>query len=179
MATESYVVIGGEGFLGHALVTALTAAHPSSLVTSLDLVQRHFPSPSSPLKHTFETTDLTSVDSLVSALDRVKASTVFHTASPWIGSSKEVCEKVNVEGTRGVVEACQKTGVKILVYTSSAGVVFNGGDLNGVDERLPFPNPETMQHYNATKAAAEKVALEANGKGGLATVAIRPAGIFG
>lgn len=180
MAGESYVVIGGEGFLGHALVSALTAAHPSSSVASLDLVQRHHATPSAPLKHSFSAVDLTSVESLVSALENVKATTVFHTASPWIGSSVEVAEKVNVQGTKGVVEACQKTGVKTLVYTSSAGAVFCGQDLIGVDERLPFPDPKRMlEHYNVTKAAAEKIVLEANGKGGVATVAIRPAGIFG
>lgn len=36
-----------------------------------------------------------------------------------------------------------------------------------------------MDAYNDTKAQAEKVVLEANGKGGLLTVALRPAGIFG
>ena len=65
-----------------------------------------------------------------------------------------------------------------LVFTSSAGVVFNGKDIIDVDERMPFPEVH-MDAYNQTKAEAEVLVLEANGKGGLLTVALRPAGIFG
>lgn len=36
-----------------------------------------------------------------------------------------------------------------------------------------------MDAYNQTKADAERLVLEANGRGGLLTVALRPAGIFG
>lgn len=36
-----------------------------------------------------------------------------------------------------------------------------------------------MDAYNDSKAKAEVEVLEANGKGGLLTVALRPAGIFG
>lgn len=65
-----------------------------------------------------------------------------------------------------------------LVFTSSAGVVFNGTDLKGVDERLPFPETP-LDAYNESKAKAEQLVLEANGRDGLLTVALRPAGIFG
>ena len=86
--------------------------------------------------------------------------------------------KVNVEGTQAVVDAAIACGVKKLVFTSSAGVVFNGGDIIDVDERLPYPNVP-MDAYNDSKAKAESVVIESNGKGGLLTVALRPAGIFG
>jgi sterol-4alpha-carboxylate 3-dehydrogenase (decarboxylating) len=64
------------------------------------------------------------------------------------------------------------------VYTSSAGVVFNGEDLIDVDERLEYPEVP-MDAYNETKAEAERLVLTANGVNDLLTVAIRPAGIFG
>jgi sterol-4alpha-carboxylate 3-dehydrogenase (decarboxylating) len=85
---------------------------------------------------------------------------------------------VNVEGTSAVISAAQTLGVPKLVFTSSAGVVFNGQDLIDVDERLPFPE-KPMDAYNESKAKAEQMVLEANGKKGLLTVALRPAGIFG
>lgn len=69
-------------------------------------------------------------------------------------------------------------GVRKLVYTSSAGVVFNGQDLINVDERVPYP-AKAMDAYNESKAKAEAMVLEANGVKGLLTVALRPAGIFG
>jgi sterol-4alpha-carboxylate 3-dehydrogenase (decarboxylating) len=83
-----------------------------------------------------------------------------------------------VEGTRAIIDAAVECGVRKLVFTSSAGVVFNGQDNVDVDERLPYPIVP-MDAYNDSKAKAEALVLESNGKGGLLTVAIRPAGIFG
>jgi sterol-4alpha-carboxylate 3-dehydrogenase (decarboxylating) len=68
--------------------------------------------------------------------------------------------------------------VRKLVYTSSAGVVFNGADIIDVDERLPYPETP-LDAYNDSKAKGEALVLAASGKGGLLTVALRPAGIFG
>ena len=45
---------------------------------------------------------------------------------------------VNVGGTRNVIAACQQGGVARLIYTSSPSVVYNGGDLAGVDESAPL-----------------------------------------
>ncbi|GAA6050727.1 hypothetical protein JCM3770_006597 [Rhodotorula araucariae] len=177
---ETFLVIGGEGFVGHRMVEMLLDRYPQSTVASLDLVQRHFPDSLAPAarKWNFYSADLTSLDSLSAAIRQAAATTVFHTASPWTGSGPEVCEKVNVQGTRTVVDACVQEGVKKLVFTSSAGTVYDGHDLKNVDERLPFPDVP-IDAYNVTKAKAEQIVLEANGKGGLLTVAIRPAGIFG
>ncbi|GAA5974446.1 hypothetical protein JCM11641_003219 [Rhodosporidiobolus odoratus] len=176
---ESYLVVGGEGFLGSTLVKALLARYPNSPVASLDLVQRHFPDAlSGSRKWTFHSADLTSLASLSGAIKAAGATVVFHTASPWTGSGADVCEKVNVQGTKTVVDACVQEGVKKLVFTSSAGTVYNGTDLVNVDERLPFPE-EVLDPYNVTKAKAEKIVLDANGKNGLLTIALRPAGIFG
>ncbi len=57
--------------------------------------------------------------------------------------------------------------------------MYNGEeDLIDVDERLEVPS-KALDAYNLTKAQAEKLVLEANGKDGLLTCALRPAGIFG
>lgn len=83
-----------------------------------------------------------------------------------------------MEGTRTVIAAAVASGVSKLVFTSSAGIVFNGDNIVGVDERLPPPE-KSMDAYNESKAKAEELVLAANGKNGLLTVALRPAGIFG
>ncbi|KAI6030673.1 hypothetical protein F5J12DRAFT_954271, partial [Pisolithus orientalis] len=58
---------------------------------------------------------------------------IAHIAS-WPQGTKDpsVYIKVNVEGTRAVIDAA---GVRRLVYTSSAGIVFNGTDVVKVDGR--------------------------------------------
>lgn len=144
------------------MVKTLLARYPNASVSSLDLVQRHFPdqlsSSSTSRKWTFYSADLTSLESLSSAIKQAGATTVFHTASPWTGSGKEVCEKVNVQGTQTVVDACVQEGVKKLVFTSSAGTVYNGVDLINVDERMPFPEEE-LDAYNVTKVSPAQYSI--------------------
>jgi sterol-4alpha-carboxylate 3-dehydrogenase (decarboxylating) len=128
-------------------------------------------------------------------LQRCGATCVFHTASPHIGAPPEIHHKVSVEGTKVVVEACQQLGVKKLVYTSTAGVTFDGSDNINIDERFEhfdrYPDAYMVTKVRlgsrATRpvwlmrvqSAAEKLVLAANGQKGLLTCAIRPANIFG
>jgi sterol-4alpha-carboxylate 3-dehydrogenase (decarboxylating) len=85
---------------------------------------------------------------------------------------------VNVEGTKNVIEAAVNSNVQKLVYTSSAGVVFVGDDLENATEDTPYPKV-AMDVYNETKAIAEQLVVAANGRNGLLTVALRPASIYG
>lgn len=121
--------------------------YPTASVSSLDIVQRHFPEKPT---WTFYSADLTSLESLSKAFKASRATTVFHTASPWTGSGADICEKVNVQGTQTIVDACKQEGVKKLIFTSSAGTVYNGVDLINVDERMPFPE-QSLDPYNVTK----------------------------
>ncbi len=106
------------------------------------------------------------------------ATTVFHVAGRvgvW-GPAGDFFH-VNVEGTRCVVEACQRAGVPRLVHTSSPSVVFNGGDLAGVDESAPLCT-EAPCAYPTSKAAAERLLRAANSPT-LATISLRPHLVWG
>ncbi|KAH6912556.1 C-3 sterol dehydrogenase [Coprinopsis sp. MPI-PUGE-AT-0042] len=166
----SYIVIGGSGFLGRHIVQQLKDR--GDVVAALDLVQRYEDVP-------FYSADITNQNEVASALRQCGATCIIHTASPPANLKDEALYyKVNVEGTRAIIDAAVECGVRKLVFTSSAGVVFNGQDNVDVDERLPYPTVP-MDAYNDSKAKAETLVLESNGKGGLLTVALRPAGIFG
>lgn len=107
---------------------------------------------------------------------------MIHCASPLATGGgkayKDLMQKVNVEGTQTVVAACLATGVRALVYTSSASVVFGGVDLIDADERTPYAT-QYVDDYCRTKIEAEKIVIEANGHGKLRTCSLRPAAIFG
>ncbi len=83
----------------------------------------------------------------------------------------------NVVGTRNIISACRRLGVKRLVYTSSPSVVFDGADMQGVDESVPYAK---IFHtpYPATKALAEQAVRTAAGRD-LATISLRPHLIWG
>ena len=106
---------------------------------------------------------------------------VFHVASPAHDASDAILTKVNVEGTRNVVQACLDAKVPRLVFTSSASVVYAGADQENVDETLPYPSEfrcvsrtvccelavvirvvmSCSDTYARTKAMAEKAVLQA------------------
>ncbi|KAG6903117.1 hypothetical protein C0995_004664 [Termitomyces sp. Mi166 len=171
MATkEVYLVIGGSGFVGRHIVQQLLDR--GDTVASLDIVQRYHDVP-------FYSADITDEEQVADALRKSGATCIIHTASPPATiNNPSLFFKVNVDGTKATIAAAIATGVRKFVYTSSAGVVFNGGDLINVDERLAPPEVP-LDAYNDSKAKAEAIVLAANGKDGLLTVAIRPAGIFG
>lgn len=99
---------------------------------------------------------------------------VFHVASKidMFGKYNDFYD-INVTGTQNVVDGCIKWGVFKLIYTSTASVVFNGIDMKGVDESVPYPD-KYLAPYPETKMLAEKIVSNANGINGLKTTILRP-----
>mgnify|MGYP000845356562 FL=1 len=103
---------------------------------------------------------------------------VFHVAAKaGVWGDYQDYYRANVVGTANVIAACRAHGIDRLVYTSSPSVVFDGKDMEGVDESVPYP-AHFEAHYPRTKAEAEQLVLAANGPM-LATTALRPHLIWG
>ncbi len=104
--------------------------------------------------------------------------TVFHVAAQaGIWGPLAEYHGINVLGTRNVLAACQEQQVPVLVYTSTPSVVFDGHDLEGADESLPYSS-KPLCHYAATKIIAEQEVLRASNEQ-LRTAAIRPHLVWG
>lgn len=165
------LVTGGTGFLGRRLVERLIAQGRSITIfgrtPAPDLVQRGV---------NFIQGSLEDPAAIQAACKGV--GTVFHTAARvgvW-GPYREFY-RVNVLGTRSLIEGCRIHGVSRLIHTSSPSVVYNGLPLAAADESLPLtthcPSP-----YPLTKAIAEREVLAANSDD-LRTIALRPHLIWG
>lgn len=103
---------------------------------------------------------------------------VFHVAAKVdIWGKYSGFHRANVLGTTHVIEACRRHGVPRLVYTSSPSVVFNGRDMEGVDESVDY-GLHFDAYYPQTKAIAERLVRQARNSE-LATVALRPHIIWG
>jgi nucleoside-diphosphate-sugar epimerase len=103
------------------------------------------------------------VENVVKGVD-----TVYHVAAKagvW-GDYKDYY-RINTEGTRHVIAACKSCGVSRLIYTSSPSVVFDGGDMEGVDETVPYPGSYHTA-YPETKALAEQAVRQAGGRSRMA-----------
>jgi dihydroflavonol-4-reductase len=101
--------------------------------------------------------------------------TVFHVAADyrlWVRDPAEMYRS-NVDGTRAVLDAARKNGVRRLVYTSSVATV--GFTSNGLpaDENSPVSLDDMIGHYKRSKFMAEQVALEA-GRSGMQVVTVNP-----
>jgi sterol-4alpha-carboxylate 3-dehydrogenase (decarboxylating) len=106
------------------------------------------------------------------------ATVVIHTASAIFNGNPSLMYRINVEGTRNIINACQKYGVTKLVYTSTCSAVLDANGCFNVDETKPYPS-SPIDKYTETKVESEKLVLAANGQKGLHTCALRPSGIFG
>lgn len=165
------LVTGGTGFLGKAIVGRLAAR--GDAVRVLARGHRATDLPAGVELHRGDVADLSSVGNAAAG-----CALVVHTAAlAGIAGPREDYLRTNLEGTRNVLEACRRHGVPRLVHTSTPSVVFDGTDMEGVDESVPLAS-RFEAHYPATKAAAEREVLAANGAD-LATVALRPHLVWG
>jgi len=165
------LVTGGGGFIGLALTRELCGRgmdvrilgrhrYPAAVAAGATCLQG-------------DIRDLATVQRAAAGCD-----TVFHVAAKagiW-GPFQEYFA-VNVTGTLNVLAACKKQGVQALVYTSTPSVVFDGLDLEGVDESIPYA-AKPLCHYATTKILAEQQVLQANNSQ-LQTIAIRPHLVWG
>ncbi|MGK7925817.1 MAG: NAD-dependent epimerase/dehydratase family protein [Spirulina sp.] len=86
-------------------------------------------------------------------------------------------ERVNVEGTRAILEVSQASGISKMVYCSTIGVY---GDTGGriVDETFQRQQRNFSSAYDRTKYQAQQLVDEFC-RQGLPGVSVMPAGIFG
>jgi dihydroflavonol-4-reductase len=105
---------------------------------------------------------------------------VFHVAADyrlWVRDPDEMYRS-NVEGTRSLLEAARRQGVRRVVYTSSVATMgFTSGlssnDGNIADEQSPVGLGDMIGHYKRSKFLAELVAVDA-AKSGVDVVIVNP-----
>lgn len=123
--------------------------------------------------------DLNDLASLEAAF--AGAEVVFHAAglvSITTGNEAEL-EKVNVEGTRNVVTACQRARVRRLVYTSSVHALTELPGAGVLDETAGFDPARAHGPYGKSKAAASQHVQQVARAGQLDAVLVLPTGCVG
>ena len=177
---ENAVVIGGSGYLGKRLVNKLVEDREYK-VHSLDLIIPPVARRNSGV-YCYIQTDISNKDHMMKALEGMDV--VFHTASlipMTVAVTDDDMQRVNVDGTENIIEACRKNNIKRLVYTSSTCVALSK-DPNMICEDVPesWSLPEDpLNTYVRTKGLAEKMIINANQQDGLKTCALRLAGLLG
>jgi len=114
--------------------------------------------------------DAASLEKAMSGCD-----TVFHVAADyrlWIHDPEQMYRS-NVEGTRAILQAARKDGVRRVVYTSSVATMGFTGNGKPADENSPLSLDHMIGHYKRSKFMAEQIAIEA-GKSGMEVVIVNP-----
>lgn len=168
-------VTGASGFVGMNLVRELLAQNwqVTILVRRQSLLDDL---PTLPIEITYG--DITDAGSLEAAMpDSVDA--VFHVAaSTNIWSAKNAGQtRANVDGTRNVIRAVLRAGVRRLIHVSS--FVVYGFQTGTISEDTPRSSNADWINYVATKYRAEQLVREAIENDGLDAVILNPAHIMG
>ena len=162
------LITGGTGFIGKNLA-------PHLLEKGLDvyILARHQNSLNIP-KAEFIPCDILDTEKLNTALK--DKDIVFHLAA----STDEKLPyddlyRVNVIGTKNVLDACLKNNIKHLIFTSTIGVL-GPTSKEGAKEEDPY-NPQTA--YEKSKCEAEKLVLSYYEKFKLPVTILRPTMVYG
>jgi nucleoside-diphosphate-sugar epimerase len=167
-------VTGGSGFLGGALLDALSERGETvrALARSETAAAAVAARGAVPVRG-----DVTDLDALTAGMRG--AELVVHAAARIRGSwaALDALRRVNVDGSRTVLQAACSAGVPRLVLISTEQVVLGDRPLDSADESWPYPD-RFVGPYAATKAEAEQLVLAASTPE-LATVAVRPRLVWG
>ncbi len=169
--TAEVLITGASGGLGGAVLRRLAAERKVRV-----FVRR--PPAEVPPGVDIELGDLGDPAAVERAVRRVR--TVVHAGAAMKGGWEEH-ECATVVGTRNVVAACQRNGVKKLVHVSSMSVSdWASADGGVLSESSPYePHPENRGHYTRAKLEAERIVREAVANHALPAVILRPGQIFG
>jgi nucleoside-diphosphate-sugar epimerase len=166
------LISGGSGFLGR--VTARVMRSAGYDVTILCRGDYRFLADEGFSVIRGDICDRTFLINVLNGFDEVH-----HIASlTGISMAKSPFYRINVEGTRNLIEACLENRIRKLVYTSSPSVVFDGTSDEMADESALY-SEKFLNPYSETKAEAEKMVLDENANGNLLTVSLRPHLIWG
>jgi dihydroflavonol-4-reductase len=168
-------VTGATGFLG---------SHVARVLAEQGADLRLLVRPTSDLRNINDLTadrvegDLRDAASIQKAL--AGCGVIFHVAADyrlWVRDPDEMYRS-NVEGTRSLLEAARKQGVRRVVYTSSVATMgftpgFSSNQGNLADEQSPVGIEDMIGHYKRSKFMAEQVAVEA-ARSGVDVVVVNP-----
>jgi dihydroflavonol-4-reductase len=164
------LVTGASGFVGAAVVRALLAAGAQVRA----LLREHSNRRNlEALEVEPALGDLADIAALERALEGCEA--LFHVAADyrlWTPDPQSLYRS-NVVGTRNIVDAARRTGIKRIVYTSSVATIGLRSDGRPSDETDSASLDGMIGHYKRSKFLAEQWVCEA-ARGGMPIVIVNP-----
>ena len=175
MRNKKILVVGASGFLGARLAerfaldfglnvraTFHTAARATRIARlPVELVECNLLEPSEVLR-------------AVEGCDVIVNCAVGKAANP---NDKKIANRVYTDGTRNLLDAAKRTGVRKFVHISSCAVLGFKHNSNSVDESFPIKSRYARDFYENGKISQEKIVMEYASD--IPTVILRPTLIYG
>ncbi|MEP2772822.1 MAG: SDR family NAD(P)-dependent oxidoreductase [Fulvivirga sp.] len=171
------LVTGATGFLGSYICRKLldeklkfiALKRPSSSLALLEDVKDQI---------TWHEGDITKIDSIDSILDKID--TVIHSAAivSFHHSEYDLMTKVNVEGTKNLVNSCLNYGINKMIFVSSVAALGRSKAEGAIDETNKWQESKYNTHYGESKYLAELEVWRGHVEG-LQSVILNPSVILG
>ena len=167
---KKLLVTGGAGFLGYHICKKLSKQFDEIIIVDIDKFDKRGYS-----KNTrYIKLDVRDRDGIEELIQKEKPDFIIHGAAALPLYKKEVIMKVNVGGTKNILESSLKNNVKRVVFISSTAVY-------GIPEKHPIYENDSLigvGAYGETKIISEKL-CEQYRKKGLCVPVIRPKTFIG
>jgi nucleoside-diphosphate-sugar epimerase len=183
MTARSYLVTGGSGFLGSALVRRLV--ENGARVRVLDNHWRGHPRRLAAVAGRIELVpgDIRDAETTARAVEGVDC--VAHlgaiNGTRFFYEQPELVIDVAIRGTLNVIDACRRHGVRHLVVASSSEA-YQSPDVVPTPENVPLVVPDVLNprySYGGSKLAAELIAFNYGRTGFDRVVVFRPHNVYG
>jgi nucleoside-diphosphate-sugar epimerase len=172
---QTAFVTGGSGFLGQRLIEILVERGWSvrALARSPSSRAKVAAVGAQPVEGDLD-------DKAALARGAAGCDVIFHAAALFtMWAPADDFERINVTGTKNVLEAARQTRMPTLVQIGASAVVMgNRKPLRNITEELPLTYP-SWAPYITSKAKAQALVLKANSPGELKTAVILPPSIWG
>ena len=174
---EQYFITGATGFLGSTLTKALVDR--GKKVVGLRLPQDQSKLLSGVEYRTGDITEPDTLEDFLAGADGQSAVLIHCAGLVSIGSGQEErVRKVNVEGTKNLVDLAMRNNIGRFIYVSSVHAIREQPDGMVIRETLHFSPDEIIGSYGKSKAEATAYVLNASMHGLNATV-VHPSGMIG
>lgn len=168
------LITGASGYIGSAVVRELLSmGHDVRCLVRDTSSVKNFDG----LRLELSCGDISDIESVRRAINGCDA--VFHLAAlyaNWLPDSG-LMYRINEEGTRNVMQACQDAGIHKIVYCSSVAALGAHGK-TPADEKARFNLNATKDHYYISKYRAEQIVLQYTRRG-LPVVIVNPSNPIG
>jgi UDP-glucose 4-epimerase len=161
---RTVVVTGSKGFVGSRLVEALSSAGYSLIGMDIS-----------------DNVDITREDDIKNALNGISPGdieAVFHLAAkmfvPHAWDAPDETFKINLMGTRNLLEQCRTMDIKKFIFASS--YVYGPAEYLPIDENHPV-NPSNP--YAESKVMAEEACKTFHDEHGISCIILRPFNLYG